>query len=135
MNEDAHSTDGSRAAQKVLAVDDEEIMGYVIQRIVRHLGFEVDWVTSCETALDKIRTERYDVILSDFKTPTMDGERFYEEVAGIDRSLLKKMIFITGDTVSASTLRFFKRVEVPFLPKPFRIDDLEKLIRLAADAP
>ena len=54
-------------AQKVLAIDDEEIMGYVIQRIVRHLGYEVDWVRSCETALEKIRRGRYDVILSDFK--------------------------------------------------------------------
>jgi len=120
--------------QKVLAVDDEEVMGYVIQRIVKHLGYEVDWVTSCETALEKIRRGRYDVILSDFKTPTMDGERFYDEVAGLDNSLLKKMIFITGDTVSHSTLRFFKRAEVPFLSKPFRIDELEKLIQQAAEA-
>jgi two-component system, NtrC family, response regulator PilR len=122
----------ARCVQKVLAVDDEEIMGYVIQRIVRHLGYEVDWVTSCETALEKIKAGSYDVILSDFKTPTMDGERFYNEIAGLDKSLLKKVIFITGDTVSGSTLRFFKKAEVPFLSKPFQIDELERLIRQAA---
>ena len=121
-------------AQKVLAIDDEEIMGYVIQRIVRHLGYEVDWVRSCETALEKIRRGRYDVILSDFKTPTMDGERFYDEIASLDESLLKKMIFITGDTVSVSTIRFFKRVDVPFLSKPFKIDELERLIQQIAQA-
>ena len=123
-----------KTAQTVLAVDDEEVMGYVIQRIVRHLGYEVDWVTSCETALEKIRRGRYDVILSDFKTPTMDGERFYDEIAGLDHSLLKKMIFITGDTVSNTTLQFFARAEVPFLSKPFKIDELEKLIQQAAEA-
>jgi CheY-like chemotaxis protein len=123
---------GVKTIQTVLAVDDEEIMGYVIQRIVRHLGYEVDWVTSCETALEKIRRGHYDVILSDFKTPTMDGERFYDEIAGLDRSLLKKVIFITGDTVSHSTLRFFRRVEVPFLSKPFKIEELERLIQAAA---
>jgi CheY-like chemotaxis protein len=125
---------GIKGAQRVLAIDDEEIMGYVIQRIVRHLGYEVDWVTSCESALEKIRRGRYDVILSDFKTPTMDGERFYDEIASLDESLLKKMIFITGDTVSVSTIRFFKRVDVPFLSKPFKIDELEKLIQQAAQA-
>jgi CheY-like chemotaxis protein len=123
---------GVKTVQTVLAVDDEEIMGYVIQRIVRHLGYEVDWVTSCETALEKIRLGHYDVILSDFKTPTMDGERFYDEIACLDRSLLKKMIFITGDTISHSTLRFFRKAEVPYLSKPFKIEDLEKLIQAAA---
>jgi CheY-like chemotaxis protein len=127
-----HSSVAIKSAQKVLAIDDEEIMGYVIQRIVRHLGYEVDWVTSCETALEKIRLGRYDVILSDFKTPTMNGERFYDEIAGLDKSLLKKIIFITGDTVSGSTIRFFKKAGVPFLSKPFKIDELEKLIRQAA---
>jgi CheY-like chemotaxis protein len=123
---------GVKTVQTVLAVDDEEIMGYAIQRIVRHLGYEIDWVTSCETALEKIRLGHYDVILSDFKTPTMDGERFYDEIAGLDRSLLRKMIFITGDTISHSTLRFFKKAEVPYLSKPFKIEDLEKLIQAAA---
>jgi CheY-like chemotaxis protein len=118
--------------RRVLAIDDDDIMGYVIQRIVRHFGYQVEWVTSCETALEKIRSERYDVILSDFRMPTMNGERFYETVASLDQTLLKKLIFITGDTISATTLTFLKKVGVPFLSKPFKIEELEKIIRKVA---
>ena len=127
-----HSADrrfsSKKKLRKVLAVDDEEVMGYVIQRIVRHLGYHVDWVTSCETALERIQKENYDVILSDFRMPNMSGERFYQEIADRDHGLLKRLIFVTGDTVSINTLQFLRKTDVPFLSKPFKIDDLEKAL-------
>jgi CheY-like chemotaxis protein len=115
-------------ARRVLAVDDEEVMGYVIQRIVRHLGYDVEWVTSCEIALEKIRETRYDVILSDFLMPSMNGQRFYEEIARLQPAMLKRIIFVTGDTISAPTMKFLKSAEVPFLSKPFKIEELEVLL-------
>jgi CheY-like chemotaxis protein len=114
--------------RRVLAVDDEEVMGYVIQRIVRHLGYDVDWVTSCETALEKIRETRYDVILSDFLMPSMNGQRFYEEIGRLQPAMLKRIVFVTGDTISAPTMKFLKSTEVPFLSKPFKIEELEALL-------
>jgi CheY-like chemotaxis protein len=114
--------------RRVLAIDDEEVMGYVIQRIVRHLGYEVDWVTSCEIALEKIRETRYDVILSDFLMPSMNGQRFYEEIARLQPAMLKRIIFVTGDTISAPTMKFLKSAEAPFLSKPFKIEELEVLL-------
>jgi CheY-like chemotaxis protein len=114
--------------QRVLAVDDEEVMGYVIQRIVRHLGYDVEWVTSCETALEKIRETRYDVILSDFLMPSMNGQRFYEEIGRLQPALLKRIVFVTGDTISLPTMKFLKSTQVPFLSKPFKIEELEALL-------
>jgi CheY-like chemotaxis protein len=131
-NQTVHSADrrfsSRKKMRKVLAVDDEEVMGYVIQRIVRHLGYHVDWVTSCETALERIQKENYDVILSDFRMPNMSGEQFYQEIADRDLGLLKRLIFVTGDTVSVATLQFLRKTDVPFLSKPFKIDDLEKVL-------
>jgi two-component system NtrC family sensor kinase len=120
-------------AKRVLAIDDEEVMGYVIQKIVRHLGYDVEWVTSCETALEKIQNERYDAILSDFRMPAMSGERFYEAVALLGQNFLKKLIFITGDASSSGALGFFRKVDVPFLLKPFKIEELERILRKVAD--
>jgi len=113
---------------KILAVDDEEIMGYLLKRIVRHWGSSVDWVTSFETALDKIENENYDLILSDFKMPRMNGETFYNEICIRKKHLTKKMIFITGDTVSTKTIKFLERIKAPYLTKPFHIEELKKTI-------
>lgn len=119
----------ARSIRKILAVDDEEIMGYVIQRVVRHLGYQVEWVTDCETALARIETERFDAILSDFRLPSMSGERFYEEIGLRDKKLLKKLVFITGDTISTKTVKYLRKTEVPYLSKPFKIEELERILQ------
>jgi len=113
---------------RVLAVDDEEIMGYLIQRVVKSWGFKVDWVTNCETALKKIDEIQYDVILSDFKMPQMSGEKFYHEIAKKKQGLINRLVFITGDTVNTKTIKFFKSINVPYLTKPFEIQKLKETI-------
>jgi CheY-like chemotaxis protein len=113
---------------RVLAVDDEEIMGYLIQRVVKSWGFKVDWVTNCEAALRKIDEVQYDVILSDFKMPQMSGEKFYHEIAKKKHILINRLVFITGDTINTKTIKFFKSINVPYLTKPFEIQKLKETI-------
>lgn len=113
--------------KRVLAVDDEEVMGYVIQRIVQHLGYEVDWVPSYERALEKIEKEEYDIILSDFRMPTMTGERFYREIVHRNHRWAKKLVFITGD-LTPQTLAFLDEIHVPVISKPFNIDELQQVL-------
>ncbi len=113
--------------KRILAVDDEEVMGYVIQRIVQHLGYEVEWVPSYESAIQKIENQEYDVILCDFRMPTMNGEHFYREI--VDRNPLwaKKLVFITGDLTS-QTVAFLNEIHVPVISKPFKIEELQQVL-------
>jgi len=122
----------SASSFRVLAVDDEEVMGYLIQRIVDYLGYQVDWVRDCKTALNKIEHCRYDVIVSDFKLPGMTGELFYEQLLHQNASLARRMIFVTGDTVNRQTIAFFKRMKLPYFAKPFNIDALKDAIQKIA---
>jgi CheY-like chemotaxis protein len=114
---------------KVLVVDDEEVIGYLIQRVVNNLGYAVEWVTNCEAALDRITAQRYDLILSDFKMPNMTGEEFYYRLANMEPALLKRLVFITGDTVSTKTMKFLKSQRISYLSKPFDLQELETLIQ------
>jgi len=120
---------------RVLAVDDEEVMGYLIKRVVRHLGYSVEWVTDCDSALKLIEKEPFDVILSDFKMPNMTGDQFYHRLALLDSTLLKKLVFITGDTVNLKTIKFLEKYSIPYLSKPFCIEELEKAIRNIVNNP
>jgi len=123
---------GNISALRVLAIDDEEIMGYLIQRIIKHLGHSVDWVTNFETALQKIDQQDYDIILSDYKMPTMNGDIFYKKIIKLEKSLEERLIFITGDTINHQTQRFLKSINVPYLSKPFNIDELKNTIQNVA---
>jgi|GEM_PF-1310184 CheY-like chemotaxis protein len=119
---------------RILAVDDEEVMGYLIRRVVDHLGYEMDWVTDCGEAFDRIERSSYDVILSDYRLPSMNGDAFYDALAARNKDLVRRVVFITGDTVSNSTVKFFKRSQVPYLSKPFDIDELKNLIQTTVHA-
>jgi CheY-like chemotaxis protein len=123
------------AVPHILAIDDEEVMGYLIQRIVRHLGYLVEWVTDCETALRLLEEKRFDVILSDFRMPSMGGEQLYREIAKRDERLLDRLVFVTGDTVSARTISFLRKHSVRFLSKPFDIQDLQDVIESIVQQP
>jgi DNA-binding response OmpR family regulator len=112
----------------ILAVDDEEIIGYLIQRVVDLLGYQVEWVTNCETALQKIHEKDYDVIISDFKFPQMNGDVFYMELAKKKRNLTKRLIFLTGDILNNQTIQFLESFQIPYLSKPFSIDKLKEMI-------
>ena len=113
---------------KVLAVDDEEVMGYLIQRLFHHLGYRVDWVQDCEIALKKLGEENYDIILSDFRLPQMNGDAFYQEIVKNYSPMVKKLIFITGDTLNTKTIQFFKNHKIPYLSKPFDINTLKQVV-------
>ncbi len=121
---------------KVLAIDDEEVMGYLIQRIGSSMGFEVDWVNDGTLALEKIERENYDVILSDYRLAKMSGEFLYQEIAKQNPEMLTKLIFMTGDTLNQQVIHFFDRCQIPFLFKPFDVDELHLVIkRLSAQLP
>ena len=79
---------------RILLVDDEyELVSTLAERMVLR-GYDTDWATSGEDALEKIRTQAYDVVVIDVKMPKMSGielkDRMQEARPGM------KYIFITG---------------------------------------
>ena len=72
--------------------------------------------------------EKFDVIITDMKMPGMDGASFYRQVRQRDPQQARRIIFITGDTVSPDTRAFLQRVSNPVLAKPFKIGPLRDAI-------
>ncbi len=129
MNKHSKKDMSGAGESRILVVDDEEVMGYLIQRVLSDSEFILDWVQDCESALDKISNQDYDVIISDYKLPGMTGEKFYHRILAFDSSLARRMIFITGDTLNRDINAFFKETELPYFAKPFEIDALKGAIR------
>ena len=61
--------------KKVLVVDDEFEVASALVENLNSLGdnYSIEMVNSSEEALTKIRNERYDLLLTDYKMPDMDG--------------------------------------------------------------
>jgi PAS domain S-box-containing protein len=61
------------AGKKVLAVEDNEVNQMLIRKFLQNWGIEVSVASNGLEALEKTRTEQFDMILMDLQMPVMDG--------------------------------------------------------------
>lgn len=104
----------------LLAEDDEAMRGY-ITRALENAGYSVTAVSSGTEAVPFLKTEIFDLLLSDIVMPEMDGI----ELAQLCNELSPdtKVMFITG--FAAVTLRANREApHAKMLSKPFHLKDL-----------
>jgi len=116
---------------RVLVVDDEVELGAMIADLLTSQGHEVDVVTDGRQALDKLAAHTYDVIFSDVRMPGLDGPALHEEARRVHPGQEQAFVFITGDTLTTGTAEFLERTGRPSLAKPFRLDEIERVVNAA----
>jgi signal transduction histidine kinase/CheY-like chemotaxis protein len=113
---------------KILVVDDEPAITQFLSRVLTGEGYEVKTIDNGETALKLIERERYSLILLDIKLPGMSGFELYQHLEQMDKSLARRIVFITGDALGTDTRDFLSRTKSPYITKPFNIEQLKKEI-------
>jgi PAS domain S-box-containing protein len=118
----------NKVKARILVVDDEMLIRRLLTRILTKEGHNVDCVDNSIDALEKIRSERYNLILLDIMMPGMSGITLYENIKNIAMSLAQRIIFITGDVMGNETQKFLARTKAKYFTKPFETDKLRKEI-------
>jgi DNA-binding NtrC family response regulator len=114
---------------RVLVVDDEPGIAGILAEVLQLDGHEVETVGNGEAALGKLALGRYELILSDIRMPELDGPSLYRELERRDPRLLRRMIFLTGDTLSPGTREFLENTGAPCLSKPFALSDVREIVQ------
>ena len=126
----------SAAGGRILVVDDEPTILSFLSEALTDEGYEVETVDNASDALEKVKNERYSLILLDIKMPGMSGSELYRRIQKIARSLARRVVFITGDVIGASTTAFLSRTKTPYIAKPFDAEELKRYInRILAERP
>ncbi len=112
----------------VLVVDDEEEIRSLAEELLRQDGYAVETAASGEKAIDAVGRRRFDVIISDWKMPGMNGIQFYEHLLTTDRPAAARVCFMTGDVINDVFQEFLRRHGRPCLPKPFSIKDFQDAV-------
>ena len=71
-------------SKRILVVDDSATMRDLLMRYLQTDGYMVAGADSGEQALDILKTERYDVIVTDLKMPGMDGFGLVHAISELD---------------------------------------------------
>ena len=118
---------------RILVVDDEPSILSLLKDMLGSEGHEAETASSGEKALQMIKRQRYNLIISDIKLPDLSGVELYEEIGKVAPSLQKRVMFITGDVISADIRSFLERTKSPYVTKPFDIARMKKEVRLHTD--
>lgn len=104
---------------RVLVVDDEPEIAELLRAMLESAGYEVASADSGLVALELLAEARFDAIVSDLRMPGMDGAALWREVRQRHPSLARRMLFVTGDTLSAGASQFLDQTGCARLEKPF----------------
>lgn len=112
----------------LLVVDDEESILRLIQEILSSEGHKVEAVGGGEAALQLILQHDYDVIVSDWKMPGLNGINLYHELMERKPDAARRMLFMTGDVIKDSFQQFLKQNGRTCLPKPFALREFHAAV-------
>ncbi len=122
----ARRADGT--GRSVLVVDDEEEILALTRELLRQDGYTVETVAGGEAAVAAIARTRFDVIVSDWKMPGMNGLQLYEHLLATHPAAAARVCFMSGDVVSDAFQEFLRRQARVCLPKPFSIKDFQNAV-------
>lgn len=116
--------------KSILIVDDEKGVAQLLHDILTASEFDVTTTTSAQKALNILETSNFDIILSDFKMPGLNGSDFYKSLKIVSPKQAKHMGFITGDAMNIDAMKFFEETNRPYIEKPIIKSELIALINL-----
>lgn len=117
--------------KRILVVEDEVSLSEMMSEALSAEGHMVDRAADGLAAREMLRNGSYDLIISDLKMPHMGGKELYAAIHSMDPDLAGRIIFSTGDSVSAETQDFFRRTGNAVLTKPFNLSDLFSAVHTA----
>ena len=116
---------------RVLVADDETNLRDLLVRELGRKGHEVDGVGDGEAALERIGSRGYDVVVLDMKMPRREGIDVLRELARVPEA--PQVIVMTGFQEVGTAVEAMKLGAYDYLTKPAKLEELDILIRKAAE--
>ncbi len=120
--------------EAILVVEDEPTVARLIADVLSEEGHPVDMVLDSREGLDLASRKAYDLVICDLRMPHLDGRAFYRELVLQASPLEQRLVFVTGDTLSPHTVEFLESSGVPYLAKPFLVEELKEIVHRALAA-
>jgi len=120
---------------RVLVVDDEPHILHYMEATLESWGHQVELARDGSQALKRALTQHFDLIICDLRMPRLGGREMYHTLAQMHPAVAERIIFATGDTVRGDTLAFLEELGRPFLQKPFKLDELRRVLAAVVKAP
>jgi formate/nitrite transporter len=116
-------------AEKMLVIDDEEIVLKSCRKIFEAEGFAVVTTANPQEGLKLVSESSFDVILVDWMMPGFDGMDVVEEID--KRSPNSTVVMISGYPSVGRATEAMKRGAMDYVAKPFRPEEIVEVVKKA----
>ena len=113
---------------KLLLVEDEESLGYLLKEYLGMKGYDINWVTNGKEALKVLDRLDFRLAILDVMMPEMDGFTLAHSIKEKYPDL--PFLFLTAKSMKVDVLKGFSLGALDYLKKP--IDEEELLARIKA---
>lgn len=114
---------------RTLIVDDSSVMRKIVQRALRQAGFAVGEVLEAANgfeALDILRHETVDLVLSDMNMPVMDGLEFMRQLGSVENARAVPVLMITTEGSESHVMEAISCGAAGYIRKPFTPDQMKE---------
>ncbi|HPG31302.1 MAG TPA: sigma-54 dependent transcriptional regulator, partial [bacterium] len=107
---------------KILLVDDENILIYSLQDFFKQKKTDALFINSSLKALELVKKENFDIVITDIKMPEMDGLELLKEIKNFSPDT--EVIIITNYRTTDNAITALKSGAIDFLSKPVNKNEI-----------
>jgi len=112
---------------RILVVDDDELIGSMLSRTLRSSGYDVRVETGADGIAGKIKAWFPDIVLLDNNLPGRSGLDILREL--VEQKLVTQVVMLTADDTAETAVKAMKLGAADYLTKPFNIEEVKILLR------
>lgn len=118
-----------KSSVSILIVDDEEMMRNLLKKILAREGYQISTAEDGVAALEAVRKQSYDLIISDMKMPRMNG---FDLLKAVKKDFPQTGVIIMtayGDTYTVKDALLLGADE--YITKPFKSYEISLIVERA----
>ena len=121
----------SKEEPRILVVDDDKELADNLVEYLNELGYQASPAYGGREGLTRFEQEDFKLVITDLVMPEMDGMELLEAVKARDSRAV--VMVITGYGTIESAVKAIKSGAYDFIPKPFKMEELEVIVNRALE--
>lgn len=114
---------------KILVVDDMVTMRRIVKNILKQLGFaNVEEAENGQEALQKLQTDRYGFVVSDWNMPVMTGIDMLRAIRADEKLKTTPVLMVTAEAQQSNLVEAVQAGVSNYIVKPFTAEILQEKI-------